>query len=55
MAKTLKIWYVELPAYQYKEDIKAIAKERGLKIVDARFKGDHKQVSKAPKLTKKDK
>ncbi len=52
---SLKTWYVDLPSYHYEEDIKAIAKERGLKIVNARFKGNNKQVANAPKLTKKDK
>ncbi len=50
-ANSLKVWYVEFPSYRYNEDIKAIAKERGLKIVNARFKGNNKQVSNAPKLT----
>lgn len=49
-----KIWYVGFPTYQYEEDVKVIAKERGLRIVDAKYKGGNKQVSKAPELTKKD-
>ena len=32
-----KIWYVEFPTFQYNEDVKAIAKQRGLTIVDAKF------------------
>jgi len=47
------IWYVGFPTYQYNEDVKAIAKEQGLKIIDSRFKGDNKQCAKAPKLTVK--
>jgi regulator of replication initiation timing len=29
------IWYLEGPFHQYQEDVKALAKERGLRIVDA--------------------
>ncbi len=29
------IWYLPGPFHQYKEDIKALAKERGLRIIDA--------------------
>ncbi len=54
-AKALKTWYVEFPLYQYEEDVKAIAKENGLRIIDAKFKAHNKQVAKAPKLTKKEK
>jgi len=54
MKKSLKTWYVVMPPYQYNEDIKALAKEKGLKIVDAKFKGSNRQVSNAPELTKKD-
>ncbi len=50
-ANSLKVWYVDFPSYRYNEDIKAIAKERGLKIVNARFKGSNKQCANAPKLT----
>lgn len=32
-----KIWYVEFPTFQYNEDVKALAKERGLTIIDAKF------------------
>ncbi len=46
-----KVWYVEHPIFQYQEDVKAIARERGLKIIDAKFKGSNKQCAKAPKLT----
>ena len=30
-------WYVEFPTFQYNEDVKALAKERGLTIIDAKF------------------
>ena len=32
-----KIWYVEFPTFQFNEDVKALAKERGLTIIDAKF------------------
>ena len=45
------VWYVEFPTYQYKEDVKALARKADLRIVDAKFQGDKKQCAKAPKLT----
>ncbi len=48
-----KIWYVDLPSYVYEEDVKALARENDLKIIDSRFKGDNKQCANAPKLTVK--
>lgn len=50
MAK--KIWYVEFPTYQYNEDVKALAREKGLTIIDAQF-DDGKGFKEVPKLTKK--
>lgn len=50
MAKN--IWYVEFPTYQYNEDVKALAREKGLTVIDAQF-DDGKGVKDAPKLTKK--
>ena len=47
-----KIWYVEFPTYQYNEDVKALAREKGLTVIDAQF-DDGKGVKDAPKLTKK--
>lgn len=49
MAK--KIWYVEFPTYQYNEDVKELAREKGLTVIDAQF-DDGKGVKDAPKLTK---
>jgi len=49
------IWYVQLPAWRYEEDIKELAQKNGLKIVDAAFQGDNAQCAKAPKLTLVDK
>ena len=47
-----KIWYVEFPTFQYNEDVKALAKERGLTIIDAKFDyGDG--VKDPPELTLK--
>ena len=51
MAK--KIWYVEFPTYQYKEDVKALAREKGLTIIDAQF-DDGKGFKEVPELTKVD-
>ncbi len=47
------IWWLDLPAYKYEEDVKALARENGLKIINSRFKGDNKQCANAPKLTVK--
>lgn len=47
-----KIWYVEFPTFQYNEDVKSLAKERGLTIIDAKFdEGDG--VKDPPELTLK--
>lgn len=47
-----KIWYVEFPTFQYNEDVKALAKERGLTVIDAKFdEGDG--VKDPPELTLK--
>lgn len=48
-----KIWYVNFPTFQYKENVKELAIKNGLKIIDARFQGDNEQCEKAPKLTLK--
>ncbi len=49
----IKLWYVGFPIYRYNEDVKALARKAGLRVVDAIFKGDNKQVANAPKLTLK--
>ena len=47
-----KIWYIEFPTFQYNEDVKFLAKERGLTIIDAKFdEGDG--VKDPPELTLK--
>lgn len=46
------IWYVEHPIDQYNEDVKALARKAGLKIIDAQF-DDGEGATKTPKLTKK--
>lgn len=45
-----KIWFVKHPLSLYKEDVKSMATQKGLKIVDARFKDqfDPKVVEKSP-------
>lgn len=52
-----KIWLVEFPTHQYKEDVNGFAYENRLEIIDIRFKDsiDPKLVvsdKDAPKLTK---
>lgn len=46
-----KIWYVNFPTFQYKENVKELAIKNGLKIIDAQFQGDNEQCKNAPKLT----
>ena len=48
-----KIWYVNFPTFQYKENVKELAIKNGLKIIDAQFQGNNEQCEKAPKLTLK--
>ena len=53
-----KIWLVEHPLFQYKEDVKQLARKNDLKIVDLAFKGsiDPKFLAeKTPKINKIDK
>lgn len=53
-----KVWLVEFPTYQYEEDVKQLAKSKGLKVIDSRFAGsiNPELVEKSPpKLTKKKK
>ena len=47
-----KIWFVEFPTFQYNENVKALAKEKGLTIIDAYF-DDGTGEKDVPKLTKK--
>ena len=44
-------WYVKHPTFQYCEDVKSIAKERGLRIIDAKFQDGAPQCDNAPQLT----
>ena len=46
------IWYVEHPISQYNEDVKKLAKDRGLKIIDKVYQNDNKQCDNPPILTK---
>lgn len=47
-----KIWFVEFPTFQYNENVKALAREKGLTIIDAYF-DDGTGEKDVPKLTKK--
>ena len=45
-----KIWYLKTPIWKYYEgDVKAMAREAGARIIDARFIGDQKNSSDIPK------
>ncbi len=39
-AKDKKIWYLELPAYRYNEDVQELASAAGLRIIDAAVTSD---------------
>ncbi|WP_236169777.1 hypothetical protein [Pseudomonas atacamensis] len=47
-----KIWYLPGPFHQYRENVKALAKERGLRIVDANVTEDREgEVVDVPEVT----
>ncbi len=49
-------WFVEFPTFRYNEDVKDLAKENRLVVVDARFKSDpigNFAAAKVPELTLK--
>lgn len=55
MAKMKKIWLVPHPTSQFKEDVKELASDNGLRIIDAKFKGEIGEdfiETSPPKLTK---
>ena len=55
MAESRKAWLVEFPAYQYNEDVKALARQRNLIVYDAKFADqipDEWVEKDPPKLTK---
>lgn len=52
----MKIWLVDFPTHQYKEDVKALARQKGVKIIDKRFAKDIDEKfilteAECPKLT----
>ena len=50
--KKSNIWYVPHPTFLFNEDVKALARQHGLKVIDAAFdEGDG--VKDAPTLTLK--
>ena len=54
--KKQKYWLVVMPLSQYKEDVKQLARDNNLAIVDARFKESadaDRLTDDVPKLTKK--
>ena len=53
-----QIWLVKFPTYQYAEDVKALAAQHRLRIVDVKFKSEldpRKIAADVPKLTVKPK
>lgn len=48
----MKKWFVKFPTYQYKEDVKKLAKENGLILTDSKF-DDGTGATDVPKLTLK--
>ncbi|WP_346010008.1 HeH/LEM domain-containing protein [Pseudomonas viridiflava] len=49
------IWYLSGPFHQYKEDVKALAKERGLRIIDASATEDREDAARdVPEVTIKE-
>lgn len=44
-------WYIKFPTYQYNENVKQLAKDNRLKIIDDVYQGDNKQCDNPPKLT----
>jgi len=54
----MKIWFVDHPISQFKEDVKKLARQNQLKVVDSRFKSHYsadKHADDTPTLTKKGK
>jgi len=37
----MKLWFVQFPTYRYTQDVKKIARAKGLKIIDAKFKNNY--------------
>lgn len=57
MATKMKVWFVDFPTFQYKEDVKALAASKQLRVINSRFRdkfSDDEVVDakSAPKLTK---
>jgi hypothetical protein len=47
-----KIWYLPGPFHQYREDVKALAKEHGLRIIDANItESRNEQADDVPEVT----
>lgn len=53
---TKKIWLVEFPTHKYKEDVKELARQNNLRVIDDRYKNlcsPDEIESKVPTLTLK--
>ena len=52
------VWFLELPAHLYVEDVKDLARKEGLKIIDKRYASKEMiaelGASKVPKVTRVD-
>lgn len=51
MSAKKNIWFVTHPLFLYKDDVKALAKEKGLKIIDAAYYDESVAAENTPKLT----
>lgn len=52
----MKVWLVQFPIYQYKENVKQLAQQHRLKIIDIKYGKDIKPdliAKETPSLTKK--
>lgn len=47
----MDIWYVKFPLSLYNEDVKSIARQFKLKIIDSQYQENNKQCDNAPILT----
>lgn len=54
MSKKLPVWYLAGPFYQYVEDVKALAAEAGVRIIDALTTDDRSnEADEVPEVTVK--
>lgn len=54
---TRKVWFVDFPTYRYEQNVKELAAEKRLRVLDSKFKGtikDDMVCKDEPKLTLKE-